>query len=111
MLFRIFFSTPTRRHIRLKRILHANYFQKMLFYLFEGLQQVAARNRQGDVYVVHDEERLLLALVWETSEVVCYKQQHVHFRLLQRERKEGEEHERESVPGPNSHCSFRLLEF
>lgn len=57
-------------------------------YLFEGLQQVAARNRQGDVYVVHDEERLLLALVWETGEVVCYKQQHVYFRLLQKERKE-----------------------
>ncbi len=53
-------------------------------YLFEGLQQVAARNRQGDVYVVHDEERLFLALVWETGEVVCYKQQHVYFRLLQK---------------------------
>ena len=54
-------------------------------YLFEGLEQVAARHRQGDVYVVHDEERLLLALVWEIGEVVCYKQQHVHFGFLQRE--------------------------
>lgn len=61
---------------------------KLLSYLFEGLQQVAPRNRQGDVYVVHDEERLLLALVWETGEVVCYKQQHVYFRLLQKQRKE-----------------------
>lgn len=61
---------------------------KALSYLFEGLQQVAARNRQGDVYVVHDEERLLLALVGETGEVVCDKQQHVHFRLLQNERKQ-----------------------
>lgn len=56
-------------------------------YLFEGLQQVAARNRQGDVYVVHDEERLLLALVRETCEVVCDKQQHVDLRLLQKEKK------------------------
>lgn len=63
--------------------------KKMLSYLFEGLQQVAARNRQGDVYVVHDEERLLLALVGETGQVICYKQQHVYFRLLQEERKEG----------------------
>lgn len=62
---------------------------KMPPYLFEGLQQVAARNRQSDVYVVHDEERLLLALVWETGKVVCYKQQHVYFRLLQKERKRG----------------------
>lgn len=52
-------------------------------YFFKGLQQVAARNRQCDVYVVHDEERLLLALVWETSQVVGDKQQHVYFRLLQ----------------------------
>lgn len=51
------------------------------------MQQVAARNRQGDVYVVHDEERLLLALVWETGEVVCYKQQHVYFCLLQKEKR------------------------
>lgn len=57
----------------------------MLPNLFEGLQQVAAGHRQGDVYVVHNEERLLLALVWETGEVVCYKQQHVHFRPLQKE--------------------------
>lgn len=60
----------------------------MSFYLFKRLQQVAARDRQGDVNVVHDEEGLLLALVWETSKVVCDKQQHVDFRLLQRERKD-----------------------
>lgn len=67
---------------------------KQLSYLFEGLQQVAARNRQGDVYVVHNEERLFLALVWETGKVVRYKQQHVYFRLLQKERqKKGEWHE------------------
>lgn len=47
-----------------------NLFPKLLSYLSESLQQVAARNRQCDVYVVHDEERLLLALVWETGEVV-----------------------------------------
>lgn len=58
----------------------------MSLYLFEGLQQVAARDRQSDVYVVHDEERLLLALVWETSKVVCDKQQHVYFCLLQKQR-------------------------
>lgn len=63
---------------------------KLLAYLFEGLQQVAARDRQGDVYVVHNEERLLLALVWEAGEVVRYKQQHVYFRLLQKERTKGE---------------------
>lgn len=51
-------------------------------YLSEGLQQVAARNRQSDVYMVHNEERLLLALVWKTGKVVCYKQQHVHLRFL-----------------------------
>lgn len=58
----------------------------MLSYLFEGLQQVAARHGQSDVYVVHDEKRLLLALVWEIGQVVCYKQQHVYIRLLQKER-------------------------
>lgn len=73
-----------RTHIPQISILHASYIPKMPSYLFEGLQQVAARNRQGDVYVVHDEERLFLALVWETGEVVCYKQQHVYFRLLQK---------------------------
>lgn len=57
---------------------------KKLTYLFKGLQQIASRNRQGDVYVVHDEERLLLALEGETGEVVCYKQQHVHISLLQK---------------------------
>lgn len=56
-------------------------------YLSESLQQVAARNRQSDVYVVHDEERLLLTLVWKTRQVVCYEQEHVHLRLLQGERK------------------------
>lgn len=56
-------------------------------HLFKGLQQVTARDGQGDVYVVHDEERLLLALVWKTSKVVCDKQQHVDVRLLQKQRK------------------------
>lgn len=41
--------------------------------------------------MVHDEERLLLALVWETGKVVSDEQQHVYFRLLQKERKEGGE--------------------
>lgn len=58
-----------------------------LLHLFKGLQQVAARDGQGDVYMVHDEERLLLALVWKTSKVVCDKQEHVYVRLLQKEKK------------------------
>lgn len=58
-------------------------------HLFKGLQQVAARDGQGDVYMVHDEERLLLALVWKTSKVVCDKQEHVYIRLLQKEKKCG----------------------
>lgn len=64
---------------------------KTLLYLFEGLQQVAARDRKGDVYVVHDEEGLFLTLVRETGKVVCYKQQHVYFRLLQKVKKEEDE--------------------
>lgn len=32
--------------------------------------------------MMHNEERLLLALVWKTGKVVCYKQQHVYFRFL-----------------------------
>lgn len=52
-------------------------------YLLEGLQQVAAGHRQGDVYVVHDEQGLLLALVGETGQVVCYVQEHVYLHLLQ----------------------------
>lgn len=72
----------------------SNYFKrklgsKLLSYLFKGLQQVAARHRQGDVYVVHYEERLFLALVWETGKVVCYKQQHVYLRFLQKGQKKG----------------------
>lgn len=59
---------------------------KSLSYLSKGLQEVAARNRKGDVYVVHNEERLLLALVWKTGEVVCYKQQHVYLRFLKERR-------------------------
>lgn len=59
-------------------------------HLFKSLQQVAARHGEGDVYVVHYEERLLLALVWETSEVVCDKQQHVDFRFLQKEQIKGQ---------------------
>lgn len=54
-------------------------------HLFKSLQQVAARHGEGDVYVVHYEERLLLALVWETSKVVCDKQQHVDLRFLLKE--------------------------
>lgn len=52
------------------------------------MQQIAARHRQTDVYVVHDEERLLLALVWETGQVVRNEQQHVYFCLLQKEKKD-----------------------
>lgn len=51
-------------------------------HLFKSLQQVAARHREGDVYVVHYEEWLFLALVWETCEVVCDEQQHVDLRFL-----------------------------
>lgn len=51
-------------------------------HLFERLQQVAAGHRQCDVYMVHNEQRLFLTLKWETGEIVCDKQQHVHIRLL-----------------------------
>lgn len=62
-------------------------------YLFKCLQQVAAWNRECDVYVVHDEERLLLALEWETSQVVRDKQQHIYFCLLQNRAKTKKETE------------------
>ena len=52
-------------------------------YLFEGLQKVASRHGQSDVYVVHDEEGLLLALVGETGQVVGDEQKHVDVHLLQ----------------------------
>lgn len=77
----------------------------MWTYLFEGLQQIASRNRQGDVYVVHDEQRLLLALEWETGKVVRYKQQHVHISLLQ----EKEEKAKFRINGTNSQCNDHLL--
>lgn len=42
-------------------------------HLFKRLQQVAPRDRQSDVHVVHDEKRLILRLVWEAGQVVRHK--------------------------------------
>lgn len=53
-----------------------------IFYLIERLEQVATRHRQSNVDVVHDEKRLILGLVREAGQVVCYKQQHVHLCFL-----------------------------
>ena len=55
-------------------------------HLLEGLQQVATGDGQRDVHVVHDEQRLLLALVGEIRQVVGDEQQQIHLRLLQEER-------------------------
>lgn len=54
-------------------------------HLLERLEQVAASDRQHNIYMVHDEERLLLSLVREAGQVVRHKQQHVHFCFLQEE--------------------------
>lgn len=43
-------------------------------HLLERLEQVASRDRQSNVYMVHDEKRLLLGLVGEAGQVVCYEQ-------------------------------------
>ena len=52
-------------------------------HLLEGLQQVATRDGECDVHVVHDEQRLLLALVGEIRQVVRDEQQQINLRLLQ----------------------------
>lgn len=52
-------------------------------HLLERLEQIATRDRQSNVYMVHDEKRFLLGLVWETGQVVCYEQQPVHLCFLQ----------------------------
>lgn len=52
-------------------------------HLLERLEQVATRDRQSNIYMVHDEKRLVLGLVGEAGQAVCYKQQHVHFYFLQ----------------------------
>lgn len=72
---------------------------KTVTHLFKSLQQVAARHRQSDVYVVHYEERLFLALVWEAGKVVCDKQQHVDLRFLQQEQMKGNDVKTAAVSG------------
>ena len=51
-------------------------------HLLKRLEQVAARDRQSDIYMVHNEKRLILGLVGEARQAVCYKQQHGHLRFL-----------------------------
>ncbi len=55
-------------------------------YLFKCLQQVAAGHRQCDVYMMHDEQRLLLRLIGEVGQIISDEQQHVHLNLLLRHR-------------------------
>lgn len=52
-------------------------------HLLKRLEQVATRDGQCDIYVVHDEKRLVLGLIGETGQAVCYKHQHVHLCFLQ----------------------------
>lgn len=51
-------------------------------YLFKCLQQVAAWHRECDVYMMHDEQRLLLRLIGEVGQIISDEQQHVHLNLL-----------------------------
>lgn len=62
---------------------HQNKFYHSISYLFERLKQVATRDRQSDVYMVHDEKWLLLGLVRKARQVVCYEEQHVYLCFLQ----------------------------
>lgn len=52
-------------------------------HLLKRLKQVTTRDRQRNIYMVHDEKRLVLGLIGETGQAVCYKQQHVHLCFLQ----------------------------
>lgn len=52
-------------------------------HLLKRLKQIATRHRQCNIYMVHDEKRLVLGLIGETGQAVCYKQQHVHLCFLQ----------------------------